>query len=356
MSEITLAHIARLAEVNLSTVSRALRNHPRIPPHTCRRIQRLADKLGYRPNPLVSALMQLRRAAHPLPQHNAIAYLTAFASRSGWRGQPPNFFPGAQRRCQELGYELADFWLNEPGMSPRRLADILLARNIRGIVIARTPPSITRLDFPWEHFATVSLGVMLDHPPTHHVAHHHFDDAAAALAHCQARGYRRVGLVLMHYHFRRAQQRWLGASETCARDLPATERIEPYLHNEAAPQKLAAWVRRNRVQAIMTGEVEAARRALLAAGLRVPQDVGLAALNLFTADPSLAGMYHDPVRTGSVAVDLLTAQLYRNEIGLPADPTEVLLKGHWHDGQSLPWRVKSADRLSPATGRLSRSP
>jgi len=336
MPEVTLALLARRAGVHVSTVSRALRNDPRIPARTRQRLQRLAVRLGYRPNPLVSALMQLRRAANPRTHHTTLAYLTAFPTRRGWREYVPNFFPGALRRSQELGYRLEDFWLHEPGMSPARLADILLARGIRGIIISRTPPGLSRLEFPWEQFASVSLGVTLEYPPTHHVAHHHFDDVVATLAHCRALGYRRVGLALLHFQYPRSQQRWLGAFRACQRDLPERDRVEPCQLAQPSARALAAWVRRERVDVIVTGEVEAAEQGLRAAGLRVPRDVALACLNLFQRDERRAGMYHDPARTGVVAVDMVTAQLYRNETGLPADPAEVLLNGHWQDGASLP--------------------
>ncbi len=340
MADVTLASIARQAGVNRSTVSLALRNHPRIPEVTRQRIRRLADALGYRPNPMVSALMQLRRSADPRPRQTALAYMTAFPTRTEWRRNPPDFFPGAKQRALELGYSLEDFWLHEPGMSPRRLADILLARGIRGLILARTPPGVSRLEFPWEDFATVSLGVMLESPPTHHVAHHHFDDAAAAWTQCRTRGYGRVGLALMHYQFPRSQRRWLGAFEASQRDLAPRDRVPACGLAAPSPEKLAAWVRRERVEAIMTGEVEATLECLRQAGLRVPQDVALVALNLFQKNPALAGMYHDPARTGIVAVDMLTAQLYRNETGLPGDPAEVLLNGHWRDGASLPVRSR----------------
>src|SRR4051812_21699814 len=53
----TIKDIAAKAGVAVSTVSYALRNHPSIPPATCRRIQAVGEKLGYRPDPQISALM-----------------------------------------------------------------------------------------------------------------------------------------------------------------------------------------------------------------------------------------------------------------------------------------------------------
>ncbi len=54
----TLDDVARSAGVHRTTVSLALRNHPRIPQATRDRVKQIANDLGYRINPLVSALMQ----------------------------------------------------------------------------------------------------------------------------------------------------------------------------------------------------------------------------------------------------------------------------------------------------------
>ena len=53
----TLEDVALKAGVHRTTVSLALREHPRIPAATRMRIKAIAAKLGYRINPLVSALL-----------------------------------------------------------------------------------------------------------------------------------------------------------------------------------------------------------------------------------------------------------------------------------------------------------
>ncbi len=57
----SMRDIAGKAGVSVMTVSRALNNHPGLAPLTRERILQLAGELGYRPNPMVSALMRSRR-------------------------------------------------------------------------------------------------------------------------------------------------------------------------------------------------------------------------------------------------------------------------------------------------------
>ena len=56
----TMADIARKAGVHVTTVSLALRNHPRLPASTRERIQALAKELGYVPDPFLRALVTYR--------------------------------------------------------------------------------------------------------------------------------------------------------------------------------------------------------------------------------------------------------------------------------------------------------
>jgi LacI family transcriptional regulator len=347
MPDVTLAAVAERAGVHRSTVSLALRNHPRIPEETRRRIQALATQMGYRPNPLVSALMQLRRSMGPVPVRANLAYLTAFPTRYGWREHPPNFFPGADARARELGYRITDFWLREPRMTPQRMARILKARGTHGIIISRPPPGTPTIDFPWNEFASVSLGVTLEEPDTHRVSHHHFYDARLAFDHARALGYRRIGLAVLHLKYPRAQQRWIGGVLARSLEIPPEDRVEPLVLQHYVPQRLTDWIRRERVDVVISGETVPCLAELSAARIRIPDDIGFAALNIFDREPVRAGVYHDPAHTGATAVDLLVSQLYRNEQGLPAVPTEVMLNGKWQDGPSLPPAIRRETR----TGR-----
>lgn len=54
--EVSIADIARVAGVSHTTVSRALRQHPLISADTRKRIQKLADEMGYTPNAIAQSL------------------------------------------------------------------------------------------------------------------------------------------------------------------------------------------------------------------------------------------------------------------------------------------------------------
>ena len=82
---VTLADIAAKAAVHVTTVSLALRNHPRLPEATRQRIQALAEELGYRPDPMLRALVAYRGRAMDRRNTPTLAYVTNWATRWGWK-------------------------------------------------------------------------------------------------------------------------------------------------------------------------------------------------------------------------------------------------------------------------------
>ena len=85
---ITMKVIAAQAGVTQATVSMSLANHPRISTATKKRIQDLARKLGYQPNPYVATLMRVRRQGRELTDKPVLAFVGAFNSADGWRKHP----------------------------------------------------------------------------------------------------------------------------------------------------------------------------------------------------------------------------------------------------------------------------
>src|SRR5262245_33711444 len=115
----TLADIAKKGGVHATTVSLALRNHPRIPEQTRQRLQALAKQMEYAPDPHLRALVAYRSnlAAHRHPP--TLAYLTNWNTPWGWKKVTGHsqFFSGAQAKARELGFKLEHFWLCEDGMT-----------------------------------------------------------------------------------------------------------------------------------------------------------------------------------------------------------------------------------------------
>lgn len=334
----SMQDVAKIAGVHQTTVSLALRHHPRIPIETRTRIEAVAQKLGYRIHPFVSTLMQARRAMRPVKDVATLGWITAWPTRHGWRAPEnpiPDFMPGAIVRAAELGYRIEDFWLTEPGMTPHRMNNILRARNISGLIVGRLPPGLRVLDLEWNPFAAVSIGVSLESPRLSHVAENHFHTGKLAFQSCAALGYRRLGLALPQQLYARVQERFLGgflAEQHAHRSLA---RLPPLITEQPDEPAFRSWLKKNKPDVIICMNVEWALPWLKRLGLRVPEDIGVAGLAVERTDGSHAGVALAPGRIGAMAVDMLVGMLYRNERGLPAEEHEILYRQRWIQGATI---------------------
>src|SRR2546423_11091150 len=203
---------AEQAGVTQATVSMSLANNPRIPQPTRERIQAIARKLGYHPNPYVSTLMRIRRQGKPLKDKPALALVCAQRSANGWRDHPAptirQMREGAFERATLRGYRAQDFWLHRDAMSNDRFSDMLHARGIQGMLISPLAEGDPTPVLRWEHFATVCLSVPLPSLTITTVCNDHYFSSLQIVRECHRRGYRRPGIVLRRTHQLRFQGRW----------------------------------------------------------------------------------------------------------------------------------------------------
>ena len=71
-----------------------------------------------------------------------------------------------------------------------------------------------------------------------------------------------------------------------------------------------------------------------ATGRKIPDDIGLAHVDLGATETGWSGVSQRQEDMAVAAVDLLTAQLLRNELGPPAIPIEIRVEGEWIQGQT----------------------
>ncbi len=333
----TLRALAQAAGVHHTTVSRALRGAPGIPAATRDRLRALAEKLGYRPHPFVSAWMSQRRAAQRPASMVKLAFIIRLRDRARW-AQTPSFtryYAGAAARAEALGFGFEEVWLGAPGMTQARLNRVLLARGVDGVIVGSStlPRSSLRLD--WEKFAAVAQGFSLTRPALSFTANNYAHTVALALRELRHLGYRRIGWLVTPV----VEARWSpfgpGAFLVYQQQIPTRDRVAPFRGDAQSKADFRRWVREQRPEVILTIHV-AVEPWLAEIGLRVPHDVGVAYLDWNALDTAeAAGVDHQLEAAGAAAVDLLAAQLQTNERGLPAVPRAVLVPGRWVPGKTV---------------------
>ncbi len=335
---ITLTDIARRAGVSVMTVSRALRQQANTSPATIRKIQDIANELGYRPNPLVSALMTYRRAARPVKAHLNLAFLTDYPTRDGWKAIRlfEEFYEGMIESADRHGYGTEILWMREPGVTPERMNQILRARNTHGLVIAPLPRAHGHMDLDWDQFAAVTFGYSLEQPQLHRAANHQFRSMRRVIRELRQLGYSRLGLALPAALNERVDRQWLASFLLEHANDDNGSRIPLFIVDDAqwTYENFVRWYARNKPDVIIAHE-ETVLGWLRTMNVRVPEDVGFAHLNLHDKTSQFAGIYQNGPAIGLAATDMLVAMINRNERGVPSLAHSLLIEGTWVEGSTL---------------------
>lgn len=333
---VTLSDIARRAGVSKMTVSLALRGHPHASAATRDRLRRLAEEMGYRPNPLVSAAMVQVRAGRRPTFSGTIALLSLENPPTPEETTRPlhRAFVGAQQHAEALGYRLEWFRLGTDAPSGRRTGEILTARGIPGVIlgIERVLPEQHHLD--WSRFAIAAIGRSEIGYELHRTSGDYYRAIREACERCRARGYRRIGLALSLEHHIAHQHLHRSAFLGCQVEWPPSDRVPVFLPSRWEAEPFLAWVKRHRPDVIIPC-FDDPIRWLQAAGYRMPEDIGLIRPHLNDSRQGVSGFLFDDAALGASAVDLVVEQLNHNERGLPTVIKRVHLPGRWFEGKTL---------------------
>ena len=112
---------------------------------------------------------------------------------------------------------------------------------------------------------------------------------------------------------------------------------------KARQDEFARWFRRYQPDVVL-GHFTEVIDWMEDCGARVPQTHGFASLNLLYRTRPCAGLDQQPAELGARAVELLIAQLQRNEHGVPAWPTTTTVPARWVDGPTVRKAPKASAR------------
>lgn len=335
LNRVNLADVARAAGLSKGGTSYALRGHPSIPPSTVERVRRLAADLGYKTDLRVSSLMATIRRSRPLTSRETLAFV--------WVNTPkkPDRLPvhlqhyvriilqGARQRAEQLGCDLVEFWLNERDMRPLRLNQILRTRGISGIIIspAASDKAVT-IDWDWSHFACAIIGNTDCFPALHRAAHYHYRSVWLTLQRLRQEGSVKPAAILSRSVQDRIHSMQLAAFLTNHPDQKVAADAVRLSHPEEFGE-LERWLRKLSPDALILGwQVDQRTAAMLRGFCRgKPRMVTLE----WQPHGTLPGIDPCNEAIAANAVDLVIAQMHRNEFGLPARPTTLLLDGQWRE-------------------------
>jgi LacI family transcriptional regulator len=333
----SLQEIARQANVSRSTVSRVMRNDPRISADTAARVRAAAQQLNYRPNPLLSTLMERVRVGGDISYQGTLAVISDKEDAAKWYVTPSGSWAkihsGAVQRADERGYKIECFSTRDYPAGNQRLSQVLRARDIHGIYVA--PGFHDReLRIEWQWFAAATTGYALLTPALHRVCYNNYHGIQLACQKLRAAGFRRIGLYLKHHSNEVTDNNYLAGFLLFLQSLPAAERIAPALVSAYDRDEFRRWFREQRPDALIGLQPLLAEWAI-EMGVRCPEDFGFAHLDHTPKLTGWAGVDHNNEIIGRGVIDLILAQLHRGEFGIPAHPTTTVVEGFWAEGPSV---------------------
>ena len=342
MPPVTMRVIADQVGYSKNTVSLALRGHRSIPESTRDIIRKAADKLGYRPNAVVSHLIAQLRAGRSAQFQAKLALVNAHRDPKAFRTPAtiPAYVRGCERRGLQLGYTFDHFWLHDPKLKAESWIRILRTRGIKGIIIVglmdhnQLPPHLQAV---WAAFPSVVTGVRTRDPALSFSCVDHHDLLIQAFERALALGYQRPALVIDERIDRLVEGRFSGAMLTAQQGLPAARRVPAFRHIEPArtdPKFFPRWLDRHRPDVLLS-LYNIVFPWLKDHGLRVPQDIGVIQLEWRESHAEISGMNQHNDAVGEAAVDMVVGQIHRNESGIPDFPRATLIGASWVEGESV---------------------
>lgn len=349
----TYRQIAQEAGVSLATVSFALRNRPNVSEETKKRIREIAMRLGYVPNPVFASMMSKQRRRTLQKKSSASRQMRAILGcfmthkavnqmRQGYHSTDKEFTAGMEAACVEEGFVYERFLWDDFGESPRRLFASLRTRKVPGMVfLGGNVPKWAAPEAGWERYAFAALANPSDYLKTHYSSADHYNNAWLVMTRLTERGYKRIGFVMhrsawavrSNFKALSAYTGWFsqGGFEfgTGKKRMPP-----PYFVKEWNRDDFLRWLDRYKPDALVLAENEPLE-FLREAGWRMPEDIGVAHLDLDTGWRHLAGIRQNNFEAGQAAAHLVIDQINRSAFGVPEHARAVLITGDWFAGPSI---------------------
>ncbi|WP_269523052.1 LacI family DNA-binding transcriptional regulator [Coraliomargarita parva] len=334
---VTIRDIAAEVGCSHTTVSLALRNHHKIPEQTREKIRAVAKSLNYEPNPYVQTLLSQVRKGRVEAQRAGLALLTNYTLKRRWKLMPNNnrAIQAAFNRAEELGYRLEEFSLQEPGMNLERLRKVLLARGIRGILVAPTEHDRMQWNVDLSSFSLVSLGQGLEGVSVSTVSHDHAHSMRMVIRRLVAKGFKRVGCALNFEMDNRVGNGWSAHFAHYQMKVPARNRIPLLDRKGLGVQALLKWIDQNKLDAVISNR-SADYDDLLKAGIRIPEDLGFACVSILPGRADISGVCQNNHHAGVQSIELIVQMIQNSHFGLPDVPRFIYIPGEWNEGHTLP--------------------
>lgn len=338
-SRVSIREVAKAAGISKAAAGFALQNKPEVSRATRERVQRIAARLGYAPDPRIASWMA-RVQETKTKEFQPIVWLNTMKERNAWhdfRFLSP-YLEGAQEQARKLGYYIEELWAWDPGLSKRDIARILYQRGIEGVIISAP---LWRFRLKWDCLAAVSIGMDLLAPRLHRVTPDVYFNFMLAIKMLKRSGCGRIGVCLDELFDRRYCNHAIQAAvHYFNATFPPGKSVQQlfYSQNPGNPQRVASqvvkWIRKQKPDGILCHHSQMVEWAE-AAGYRVPEEIGVVHLAIEDDVKDWAGICSNKREIGAAAVSQVVSDIHSRRFGIPKTALDILVRGEWHPGRTL---------------------
>ncbi|MGV8090680.1 MAG: LacI family DNA-binding transcriptional regulator [Mangrovibacterium sp.] len=303
---ISLKDLARELNVSISTVSRALKDHPDISPEMRQRVKQLAASYHYSPNPLAMGLLKQETRMIGVIVPDLVTHFYA------------SVISGIESFAKEKGYFILIANSNESFSKEKESIENLLKVRVEGLIVCLSQEtrdyshfeSLIKQDIPLVFFDRVCLQDRVSC-----ITADNMDAAVKITRHFYEQGYRRIAFISGPEQLNISKERmegYLSGLKTC--DLPVYQdlieqcNLSPESAREAINRLLSLPEPPDAVFGINDTVAFAVMKEIKRHGLRIPQDIGLIGFtdefHSTVVDPQMTSITHPTFKMGRKAAEL----------------------------------------------------
>lgn len=313
-SRITLKELAKLLNVSVSTVSKALNDSPEISPKTIERVKELAALHKYRPNPTAVNLKSSKSGT--------IGVIIPNIANSFFA----KVLSGIEAKAQSEGLQVITYISNENHEKEKHISELLTSGYVDGVLIAIAEETQRKKEF--EHIQNIidfDIPVVLYDRigfdmPVDKVGiddHKIFYDATRSL---QKNGVNKIGIATAIHHMGVGKARINGYRDALRPE--DTFYIANSAKMESLKDKILKMLLEDGVEAVLCSDFDSTMltyRLAYENGIRIPENLkiigfirgGLAKY----LTPSVSYVDQSPHKIGEKAMEVLVDRINKKELG-----------------------------------------
>ena len=335
---VTLMVVAKETGFHVTTVSAVLRGKGNFNKDTVAVIQEAANRLGYVPDPMLSALVAYRSGMKQQARGNTLACIGLGPKELLMDWGFALVMPGILKSAESQGFSVDFFNAKKKGMNWKRLGDILHNRGIKGVIFPAGPDPDMKIPttFPFERFSVVAIeDCIVDPSSIHRVMNHRSRNVVLGVERCIKSGYRRIGMVTFSDREKRQHRAESGSFLGALMHFGVQTDIPVFCPDKLVKGELLAWYERYKPDAILCSHHDLADCLIKESSVGVPHKTALVHYHMVDEQELYAGVRTQHEYIGVKAVDLIVAMINRGEVGLPQSNIFMQVPGVWQLGWTL---------------------